>query len=214
MAKSRKRPPSRASTASIHSVTTQPNVEQSFTNNPNVFATQWMAHNHNQGHSRENAAPAHDMSAEALMLHAAAHLQDGGGRDFSMEVPVSVNTSIQSAPFNPNNRSLSRHSMSAESFGGNGSFAEDSQILDRDGNEEAESFASMPGNAKPGSRSSANNELEMRQLFVSNQSRTLQDVAEELHGNERGPNSERTRQVFAMLWYVLFSLPISLKLQH
>ena len=34
----------------------------------------------------------------------------------------------------------------------------------------------------------------------ANQSRTLQDVAVELHGNERGPNSERTRQVFAMLW--------------
>ncbi|GJC82200.1 transcriptional regulator RFX1 [Colletotrichum liriopes] len=49
-------------------------------------------------------------------------------------------------------------------------------------------------------RSSANNELEMRHLFNANKHRGLQDVASELHGNERGPNSERTRQVFAMLW--------------
>lgn len=194
MAKSRKRPRSRGSTASIHSATTQQNVDQTFPDTSDVYSAQWLPNEQNQ--PREIAPATHQMSAEALILHAASHLH--GSREYSMEAPV--NASLQSAPFhqNPN---LSRQSVSAESFGGNGSFVEDSQMLDREGNDEGDSFASMPGASKPGSRSSANNELEMRQLFVSNEHRNLQEVAEELHGNERGPNSERTRQVFAMLWY-------------
>jgi regulatory factor X len=90
--------------------------------------------------------------------------------------------------------------MSAESFAGNTSFADDSQMMDRDGIDDGDSFVGMPTAAKSGSRSSANNETEMRQLFLANKHRNLEGVAEELHGNERGPNSERTRQIFAMLW--------------
>lgn len=121
------------------------------------------------------------------------------GRDFSMDVPV--NTSMQSVAFHHHSHSMSRHSLSADSFAGNNSFADDSQMMDRDGNGDGDSLHGASAPAKPGSRSNANNEMEMRQLFHSNKHRTLQDVAEELHGNERGPNSERTRQVFAMLWY-------------
>jgi regulatory factor X len=80
------------------------------------------------------------------------------------------------------------------------SFADDSQMLDRDGNDDGDSFNGLPRPVKAGSRSNANNEMEMRQLFHANKHRTLQDVAQELIGNERGPNSERARQVFAMLW--------------
>ena len=58
----------------------------------------------------------------------------------------------------------------------------------------------LSGRKMSSSKSSANNELEMRELFQSNVHRSLQNVAHELHGNERGPNSERTRQVFAMIW--------------
>jgi regulatory factor X, other len=93
-----------------------------------------------------------------------------------------------------------RQSLSAESFANNASFADDSQMLDHEGNEDGDSFVGLPGTTKTGSKSSANNETEMRQLFTANKHRHLQDVAEELHGNERGPNSERTRQIFAMLW--------------
>src|SRR5208282_4529763 len=71
---------------------------------------------------------------------------------------------------------------------------------------------SLAGNgaARKGPKSSAANEMEMRQLFHTNKHRTLPEVARELHGNERGPQSERTRQVFAMLWYVVRFRPSSL----
>jgi regulatory factor X len=134
------------------------------------------------------------MSPENMILQAASHLQHV--RDFSVEAPD--NASLHNASFQRNSN-LSRHSVSADSFTGNGSFADDSQMLDRDG-DEGDSFAGAPGNGKPQNKSSANNEFEMRQLFTAHKHRSLQDVAEELHGNERGPNSERTRQVFAMLW--------------
>ncbi|KAF3770697.1 hypothetical protein M406DRAFT_336309 [Cryphonectria parasitica EP155] len=56
------------------------------------------------------------------------------------------------------------------------------------------------GSAPTRSRSNTNNDQEMRELFNRNSHRALQDVAKELHGNERGPSSERSRQLFAMLW--------------
>jgi regulatory factor X len=78
-------------------------------------------------------------------------------------------------------------------------------MMEREDNVEGDSVNHDLAQPRSGSlRSSANNELEMRQLFSANRHRGLQDVASELHGNERGPNSERTRQVFAMLWYISF----------
>ncbi|KAJ9142544.1 Transcriptional regulator RFX1 [Coniochaeta hoffmannii] len=198
MAKSRKRPRSRGSTASIHSATTQGNLDQTYTDNSAVYSQQWLANQHNHPQPRElaiaPAPPTHDISPESMILQAASHLQNV--RDFSVEAPD--NASLHNASFQRASN-LSRHSVSADSFNGNASFADDSQMLDRDG-DEADSFVGAPGNVKPQNKSSANNELEMRQLFTAHKHRTLQDVAEELHGNERGPNSERTRQVFAMLW--------------
>ena len=53
------------------------------------------------------------------------------------------------------------------------------------------------------SRSSASfqNDLELRKLFRENETKTLEQIAAQLLGNERGPNSEKIRQTFAMVWY-------------
>jgi hypothetical protein len=84
----------------------------------------------------------------------------------------------------------------------------DSQMMEgrSDEQDDADSLPGAGGPAKKASKSSAANELEMRQLFQANKHRTLPEVATELHGNERGPQSERQRQVFAMLWYVFAHL--------
>ncbi len=198
MANPRKRPRSRDSTASIHSAATQPKLDQNFADTPDVYAAQWLTGSISDGLANSHAqhrelapAPHHQMTPEDLLL--ASQLQ--AGREF---MDGSMAASMHNASFSQNHN-VRRQSMSAESFTGNGSFAEDSQMLDRDGNDEADTFTgALP--AKAGSRTSANNEQEMRQLFTVNKHRSLGDVAQELHGNERGPNSERTRQVFAMLW--------------
>ncbi|KAK4453263.1 transcriptional regulator RFX1 [Podospora aff. communis PSN243] len=186
MVKARKRPRSRGSTASIHSATTQPNLDQHSLQDAEAYSAQWIPHDH--GHSELVGGP-NQMTPEALLMASQLHL-DGP-----------MNASMQSVAFSHHpSHSISRHSMSADSFAGNTSFADDSQMMDRDANDDNDSFVGALGNSKSGSRSSANNEMEMRQLFTANKHRNLEDVAEELHGNERGPNSERTRQVFAMLW--------------
>ncbi|KAI9677529.1 MAG: hypothetical protein M1817_006483 [Caeruleum heppii] len=50
------------------------------------------------------------------------------------------------------------------------------------------------------SGTSAQNDIELRRLFREHERRSLQDMAAQLQGNERGPQSERIRQIFAMLW--------------
>jgi regulatory factor X, other len=140
---------------------------------------------------------AHQMSADQMMFRPASQMQ--ATQSFSMD--SSMHSSVGPSMAYPPHPAL-HHPMPAESFGASASFTDhDSQMMDRDENEEGDSLVSLPTGNKPSSnRTSANNELEMRQLFQSNRHRKLVEVAQELHGNERGPNSERTRQVFAMLW--------------
>ena len=56
---------------------------------------------------------------------------------------------------------------------------------------------------KKSSATSLQNDLELRKLFRQNEGKSLQDIATQLQGNERGPQSEKTRQIFAMLWFVI-----------
>ena len=53
---------------------------------------------------------------------------------------------------------------------------------------------------KKGSASSIANDVELRKLFRENHDRDLKDVAAEVLVHERGPRSEKTKQIFAMNW--------------
>ena len=53
---------------------------------------------------------------------------------------------------------------------------------------------------KKGSASSIANDNELRKLFAANKDRDLNDVAASVLANERGPKSEKTKQIFAMNW--------------
>lgn len=134
-------------------------------------------------------------------MHSASQLQNpreydidpalGGGPHNALPYPTQ-------SYFKPE---LSRQSMAGDLTGMN--YGEgDSQMLETrsDEQDDVDSVAGVNGPAKKPSKSSAANELEMRQLFQANKHRSLPDIALELHGNERGPQSERQRQVFAMLW--------------
>ncbi|RFU79714.1 winged helix-turn-helix transcription repressor dna-binding [Trichoderma arundinaceum] len=196
-AKARKRPLSRASTTSIHSAATQPNLDQTaFTEASALYAGQWIPSEHHSHPKDMGAAP--QMSPEDMILQAATHMQSSS-HDFSMDAsmggPMAHHMQYQQ------HHTITRHPLPAEQYAANASFTEgESQMLDREENEDGDSMTGAAGAIKAATRSSANNELEMRHLFGANRHRSLQDVARELHGNERGPNSERTRQVFAMLW--------------
>lgn len=127
------------------------------------------------------------------MLQAAPHLQPG--RTYSMDSTMS--SMNHSMSYQGHSNVMPQQSLSAHS-----SFMDmDSHSIDRDDQMDGDSVTGATGTRK-GTRSSANNELEMRQLYMQNKDRALADIARELQGNERGPQSERQRQAFAMLWLV------------
>jgi regulatory factor X len=177
--------------------------QSAFADSSAMYAGQWMPNDHGHGKDMGHGP---QMSPEDMILQAATHMQTAN-HDFSMDGSMGAAMAHHHhMPYQQQQqqRAMARHPLPAEQYAAaNASFTEgDSQMLDRDDNDDGDSMSGPIGAAKTtGTRSSANNELEMRQLFTANRSRNLQDVASELHGNERGPNSERTRQVFAMLWY-------------
>jgi regulatory factor X len=200
--KSRKRPLSRASTTSVHSGATQPLLEQQLVDPAAEFQKQWYdasAHVEPRYGSLN-----HQMTPEDMVIHSAAQLQNP--RDYDIDPALSgaqhhPMTYPQDGPYRSD---IGRQSIPGDGYGAN--YGEgDSQMMEgrSDEQDDVDSLAGTSGPAKKASKSSAANELEMRQLFQANKHRSLPEVATELHGNERGPQSERQRQVFAMLWYVL-----------
>ncbi|KAF7904580.1 hypothetical protein EAF00_001914 [Botryotinia globosa] len=191
-AKPRKRPQSRASTTSVHSGLAQPVLEQQY-----MDPAQWYDNNSNPQH---NNIP--QLSAEDMVMHSASQLQNP--RSFDMEHSLNgvSNHNIQSYHSEVQYRpETGRQSIPMDNYAQN--YGEgDSQVLEgrSDEQDEVDSIIGATGATKKASRSSAANELEMRQLFHANKHRSLQDIAAELLLNERGPQSERQRQVFAMLW--------------
>lgn len=55
---------------------------------------------------------------------------------------------------------------------------------------------------RKGSAVTATNDRELREMLAKNEGRPLKDVAQEVIQKERTPMAEKTKQLFAMLWYV------------
>jgi regulatory factor X len=189
--KIRRRPQSRASTTSIHSAATQP---LDLTDPGIDYPKDW----YENGQPIQQQ-PSHrqyqQMSPEDMVFQ--SHLQNQREYGLDPALRAAVNHSLAYAQEHQYNGQHSHPVMQKEpSYG-----EEDSQMIDNRSEEQDEVDSQGPNGApKKASKASAANEMEMRQLFHANKDRTLPDVASELHGNERGPQSERTRQVFAMLW--------------
>jgi len=65
---------------------------------------------------------------------------------------------------------------------------------------------------KPRSSTGATNDTELKELLRNNVGRSLDDVSREVVANERGSAAEKTKQLFAMLWYVITVSPCRLRL--
>lgn len=195
-AKSRKRPESRASTTSIHSAATH---DQQNTEHHQDFQKQWYENNGHRHHG-SFSGPSGQQTPDDMGMQSAPQLRNPQefGIDPSLGPTVNHNLSFHDGLYKHEN---ARHSLPGDVDYGTSFVEDDSPMLEgrSDEQDEVDSLAGINGTKKP-SKSSAANEMEMRALFQTNKHRSLPDVASELHGNERGPQSERTRQVFAMLW--------------
>jgi regulatory factor X, other len=201
-AKGRRRPQSRASTTSTHSVATHSVLDQQLTDLVADTHKQWYEQDSAIQHHQRLAGLDHKMTPEDMVMHSVSQLQNP--RDYSIDptLEAAVNHGLAYPQDIIFKSEIARHSLTADGYGT--SFAEDDSPMLEGRSDEQDDADSITGNGatKKSSKSSAANEIEMRQLFQLNKHRTLPEVASELHGNERGPQSERTRQVFAMLWYV------------
>lgn len=92
---------------------------------------------------------------------------------------------------------VARPSMSQlHSFDG-----KENQVLENSNEEQPQDDTGTgEGRKKKGSASSIANDKELRRLFRENHGRSLKDVATQVLDNERGPRSEKNKQIFAMLW--------------
>ncbi|KAL8706655.1 MAG: hypothetical protein Q9201_000289 [Fulgogasparrea decipioides] len=72
-------------------------------------------------------------------------------------------------------------------------YANGEQVVDDNGTSDA-------ARKKKGNASSIANDIELKKLFRENVGRSLKEVAASVLANERGPRSEKTKQIFAMLW--------------
>lgn len=190
----KQRAQSRASTTSIHSGITQTEHQmpdghymgQMYDTNPHQM----------QQHSQHRYQSIEQMAPEDINIYQSAQ-QLRNPRDYASI----IDPALGGLPHHSHGLQYpanAGHQMPME-----GSFLEeDSQMLDgrSEEQEDAESVAGANVPAKKPSKSSAANELEMRQLFHANKDKSLTEIAKQLQVNERGPNSERHRQVFAMLW--------------
>ncbi len=73
------------------------------------------------------------------------------------------------------------------------------------GNHLPQALPAEPEARKKGSSSSATNDKELREILSRNEGRTLKDVASEVVATERTPRAEKTKQLFAMIWYAASS---------
>ncbi|KAI9799690.1 MAG: hypothetical protein M1825_004425 [Sarcosagium campestre] len=105
------------------------------------------------------------------------------------------------ATFESRGSQLDNHDGEYSAFG-----ETDSQMFDHDadgqGRATPDPGIETRGNVKPSRKgsSTATNDLELKRLFRENQHRSLQEIAGQLGAADRGPQSEKTRQIFAMLW--------------
>ena len=134
-------------------------------------------------------------------MHSASQLQNPREYEIDPALGGGHNHGLSYSQQDQYKTEMGHQSLPADNYGANYGEGESQMLEGRsDEQDEVDSLAGAGGPAKKASKSSAANELEMRQLFQSNKHRSLPEVAKELHGNERGPQSERQRQVFAMLW--------------
>jgi regulatory factor X len=142
---------------------------------------------HQSSQQQQYAMPSNEAMMHPGQLHQQQQQQNGGMHSFGMD-PGMAGVAI--------NHVGPRTNLPDISFTDNGS-----SIMEHDENGEGDSrVAAAPTTTTKPTRSSANNEREMRNLFLQNRHRTLPEVAGELQGNDRGAHSERARQLFAMLW--------------
>ncbi len=185
------RPVSRASTTSVNTTDEQPTQAfQSTSGTSHLISGPDLAHQH--------------FLAEAIFAHPQQHF---GNPSEHREIDPSlhyhntqqnpiISSSLTSNSAQPGeSNGLANHQSNQLSFQDK---TNDSFVSINDGSQDEASDENLK--KKKGSASSIANDQELRRLYQENKDRTLRDVADTVLQEERGPRSEKTKQIFAMIW--------------
>ena len=180
---------SRASTASVQSITTQP-----------------AQHYPHESDPPSHLFPIHNMQSQPVqytpeeMITRSEHQLTNPNSQYTIDPSLQIHPAHVRAMSVDHNFSgtlaTARPPMTQyNSFNG-----QETQMLESVVDDARDDPVVEEGRKKKGSASSIANDLELRRLFRENQGRSLKDVAAQVLANERGPKSEKTKQIFAMLW--------------
>ncbi|MCJ1405400.1 hypothetical protein MMC11_008628 [Xylographa trunciseda] len=182
------RPKSRQSTTSIQSNTTQPALP--------YYQTGDSAYN--IGHPSTSFQPI----AEAVAVQTLHQFADQNNH-------YTIETSVQLDPANVQNsthrvengydNAAGMHELLQASLADDRNERQESEVQTQDACEQ-ENNAENVGPRKKGAATSAANDIELRRLFRENVGRDLHEVALQVLENDKGPKSEKTKQIFGMLW--------------
>ena len=185
------RPISRGSTTSVqtigeHAVPEQSHVPESAATLFQYAQTEYQppyTQEEMMRHSREQMTnPQRDTIIDPS-LHGASHAPR----------PLSSNTELFDESF-----------MSKASNGNHSYFPskENTPFAGGDLEQTQDEFVQMDPQKKKMSATSAANDQELKRLYQENKHRNLRNIANAVLAEERGPRSEKTKQIFAMIWYV------------
>ena len=188
----RPRPASRASTTSLNTP-----VEQVAQGNQYVFAS-------TPSQSQRSAAATANAYTPEEMIGRSEHQLTNPEQAFLVDPSLQGHTS-QSRPLSAETGYVGRQDMSRPLIHSISSIdGKENSIFPTIGENKTQIGAAMlEAQKKPkGNASSQANDQELRRLYRENRHRDLKDVAASVLANERGPKSEKTKQIFAMNWYV------------
>ena len=185
------RPVSRASTTSVQTLN-----EESAEHPHHVSETGPTAYDF----SNTQYNPKH--TPEEIIGYSREHLIDPhrqGSIDPSVHVPATQHgKQVHSAMGQFDGAQSSRPSQEPHMFFQD---KEDTPFTAADIDQTQDDFVQADQQKKKGSGASIANDQELRRLYQENKHRSLGELADAVLAEERGPRSEKTKQIFAMIWY-------------
>ncbi len=185
------RPVSRASTASVNTTDEQPTQ----TTQPAVEASQF-GHRPDLAHNQYLLDGYYGLGRQQIGNSNEQHIIDPSlqHQDNEQDARIARATTVDSVQHGQTELSVYAPS-NIQSFQDKDN---DSFVNINDGSQDEAGLGNLK--KKKGSASSIANDQELRRLYQDNKTRTLRDVADSVLQEERGPRSEKTKQIFAMIW--------------
>ena len=183
------RPKSRQSTTSIQSNTTQPALPY--------------YQNADSAYGLSHPSTSFQPIAEAVAVQTLHQFADQNNQ-YRIEPSTQLNhADVQDSTYGVENayeNAAGMQELLQASLADDRNERQESEVQTQDAGDQENNAENMAPRKK-GAATSAANDIELRRLYRENVGRDLHEVALQVLENDKGPKSEKTKQIFGMLWY-------------